>query len=169
MAIHLDSLARRPRNPASQAAAPKIAAGGGGTDQSVFVATSAVQSGPGSSATPVLADPTTALTQGGGAAVKPKPPARVEVTTAAQAREVAAKRKTNLESKQLDKCPICKLQHEYEKEWSQITPPIKVKMLSTLLTLLTSRSCDHRDFWHYISRLLAPPEQKLVTVTASCY
>ena len=153
VAIHLDSLARRPKIPVSQAAAPKAAAGGGATDQSVFVATSAVQPGPGSSATPALADPTTALTQGGGVVVKPKPPARVDVTTAAQAREVAARRKTNLESKQLDKCPLCKQQHEYEKEWTQTTPPIKVKMLSTLLT-----SCP---------RFLAqPPDQKLVTVTA---
>ena len=91
VAIHLDSLARRPKVPASQAAVQKAAVGGGATNQSVFVATSAVQPGPGGSATPVLVDPTTALTQGGGAVVKPKPPARVEVTTAAQAREVAAK------------------------------------------------------------------------------
>ena len=153
VAIHLDSLARRQRQPASHTPAPKVAAGGGATDQSVFVATSAVQPGPGKSATPAPDDPTTALTQGGGVAAKPKPPARVEVTTAAQAQEVAAKRKANLEGKQLDKCPICKSQHEYEKEWKTTTPPIKVKMLSTLLT-----SCP---------RFLAqPPEQKSVTVTA---
>ena len=66
---------------------------------------------------------------------------------------MAAKRKANLEGKQLDKCPLCKLQHEYEKEWTQTTPPIKVKMLSTLLT-----SCPR-----FLSQ---PPEQKLVTVTA---
>ena len=153
VAIHLDSLARRQRNPAVQTPAPKVAAGGGATDQSVFVATSAVQPGPGSSATPAPGDPNTALTQGGGTVVKPKPQARVEVTTAAQAREVAAKRKANLEGKQLDKCPICKLQHEYEKEWTTTTPPIKVKMLSTLLT-----SCPR-----FLSQ---PPEQKQVTVTA---
>ena len=153
VAIHLDSLARRPKNTVSQASAPKVTAAGGGTDQSVYVATLTAQPGPESSATPVLADPTTALTQGGGAGAKPKPLARVEVTTVAQARDVAAKRKTNLEGKQLDKCPICKLQHEYEKEWTQITPPTKVKMLSTLLT-----SCP---------RFLAqPPDQKLVTITA---
>ena len=152
VAIHLDSLARRPKNPASHST-QKPAVGGGATDQSVFVATSAVQAGPGGSAAPVVVDPTTALTQGGGAAAKPKPPARIEVTTAAQAREVAAKRKANLESKQLDKCPLCKAQHEYEKEWAQITPPVRIKMLSTLLT-----SCPR-----FLSQ---SPEQKLVTVTA---
>ena len=154
VAIHLDSLARRPKNPGSQATAPKVAASqGGGTDQSVFVATLTERPGQGSSATPALADPTTALTQGSGASAKTKAPARVEVTTIAQAREVAAKRKANLEAKQLDKCPICKTQHEYEKEWSQITPPTKIKMVSTLLT-----SCPQF--------LAQPPAQKLVTVTA---
>ena len=125
VAIHLDSLARRPKIPASQST-QKPAVGGGATDQSVFVATSAVQ---------------------------PQPPARIEVTTAAQGREVAAKRKAYLESKQLDKCPLCQAQHEYEKEWAQITPPVKVKMLSTLLT-----SCPK-----FLSQ---SPEQKMVTVTA---
>ena len=83
----------------------------------------------------------------------PSPPRVIEVTTAAQAREVAAKRKANLEGRQLDKCPLCKAQHEYEKEWTQITPSVKVKMLSTLLT-----SCPR-----FLSQ---SPEQKLVTVTA---
>ena len=154
VAIHLDSLARRPKNPGGQASAPKVAASqGGGTDQSVFVATLTEQPGQGGAATPALADPTTALTQGSGASTKTKAPARVEVTTLAQANEVAAKRKANLEAKQLDKCPICKKQHEYEKEWSQIAPPAKIKMVSTLLT-----SCPQF--------LAQPPAQKLVTVTA---
>ena len=106
VAIHLDSLARRPKVPASQAATQKPAAGGGATDQSVFVATSAVQPSPGGSAAPVLVDPTTALTQGGGTVVKPKPPAQgLKSLRRLRHWEVAAKRKANLESKQLDKCP----------------------------------------------------------------
>ena len=59
---------------------------------------------------------------------------RVEVKTLEQAREVAAKRKANLEAKNLDKCPICKAQHEYEKTWPHVTPPMKTKLVSTLLT-----------------------------------
>ena len=125
VAIHLDSLARRPKIPAGHAAAQKPAAGGGATDQSVFVATSAVRPSPGGSENPVPADPTTALTQGGGAVVKPKPPARIEVTTAAQAREVAAKRKANLEGKQLDKCPICKSQHDTRRNGLRRRPQSK--------------------------------------------
>ena len=100
-----------------------------------------------------MADPTTTLTQGGGAGGKPKPPAREEVTTIAQARDVAARRKANLEAKQLDKCPLCKQQHEYEKEWAKVVPVAKVKMVSTLLT-----SCPQFG--------AQPPDQKLVTIAA---
>ena len=153
VAIHLDSLARRPKAVGGSTSAPKAGASGGSTDQSVYVATLTPQPSAESAAAPVVTDPTTALTQGGGAGGKPKPPARVEVTTIAQAREVAAKRKANLESKQLDKCPLCKLQHEYEKEWTQVSPVTKVKMVSTLLT-----SCPQFG--------AQPPDQKLVTVTA---
>ena len=152
VAIHLDSLARRTK-PSANPTAQKPAVGGGAADQSVFVATSAVQAGSGGSKAPVVVDPTTALTQGGGGTAKPKPAARVDVTTAAQAQEVAAKRKANLEGRQMDKCPLCKAQHEYEKEWTQTTPSIKVKMLSTLLT-----SCPR-----FLSQ---SSEQKAVTVTA---
>ena len=117
VAIHLDSLARRSRTPVTPST-QKPAVGGGATNQSVFVATSAVQAGSGGTTAPVIVDPTTALTQGGGSTDKPKPSARIDVTTIAQAREVAAKRKANLEGKKLDKCPLCKMQHEYEKEWT---------------------------------------------------
>ena len=66
---------------------------------------------------------------------------------------MAAKRKANLENRQLDKCPLCKLQHEYEKEWTQVSPPTKVKMVSTQLT-----SCPQFE--------VQPPDQKLATITA---
>ena len=134
VAIQLDSLARRSKNTSGGASGQKAGTSGGSTDQSVYVATLTAQPSSDSPAAPAAADPTTALTQGGGAGSKPKPPARVEVTTIAQAKEVAAKRKANLEAKRLDKCPLCKLQHEYEKEWAQVTPATKVKMVSTLLT-----------------------------------
>ena len=153
VAMHLDSLARRPKNAGGGGSAPKVVGSGGSTDQSVYVATGTAQPSSGTTAAPVVADPNTALTQGGGAGGKPKPPARVEVTTLAQAKEVAAKRKANLEGKHLDKCPLCKLQHEYDKEWAQVTPVTKVKMVSTLLS-----SCPQ-----FVAQ---SPDQKLVTITA---
>ena len=151
--MHLDSLARRPKNTGGNTSTAKVAAAGGSTVQSVYAATATPQPSSEAAAAPAVADPTTALTQGGGSGGKPKPTARVEVTTIAQAREVAAKRKANLESKKLDKCPLCKQQHEYDKEWPQVTPATKVKMVSTLLS-----SCPQFG--------AQPPDQKLVTVTA---
>ena len=153
VAMHLDSLARRPKNTGGNTSTAKVAAAGGSTVQSVYAATATPQPSSEAAAAPAVADPTTALTQGGGSGGKPKPTARVEVTTIAQAREVAAKRKANLESKKLDKCPLCKQQHEYDKEWPQVTPATKVKMVSTLLS-----SCPQFG--------AQPPDQKLVTVTA---
>ena len=152
VAMHLDSLARRPKHAGGSSSTGKVAAAGGGTVQSVYAATAAPQPSSEAPATPVVVDPTTALTQGGSGA-KPKPPARVDVTTIAQAREVAAKRKANLEGKKLDKCPLCKQQHEYDKEWPHVTPATKIKMVSTLLS-----SCPQFG--------AQPPAQKLVTVAA---
>ena len=153
VAIHLDSLARRPKNASGGTSAPKTVAAGGSTDQSVYVATLAPLLSTEAVATPVGTDLNTALTQGGGGVGGPKPQARAEVTTVAQARELAAKRKASLESRQLDKCPLCKFQHDYEKEWPMVSPATKVKMVSTLLT-----SCPLFG--------AQPPNQKLVTVTA---
>ena len=53
----------------------------------------------------------------------------------------------------MDKCPLCKKSHEYEKTWASVVPPVKTKMLSTLLS-----SCPQF--------LALPAEQKLVSVTA---
>ena len=153
VAMHLDSLARRTKNTGGGVSVPKVVASGVGADQSVNAATLIAQPKANAAAAPVVADPTTALTQGGGAGSKPKPPARDEVTTLAQARDVATRRKANLEAKQLDKCPLCKQQHEYDKEWAKVVPIAKVKMVSTLLSSCPQFSAQ-------------PPDQKLVTVAA---
>ena len=129
VAMHLDALTRRPKATAPASSGSKSAVSSGGTDQSIYNAAHVVQ-------TPATEN-VTALTQAGDSASRDKPAnagGRVEVTTAEQARQVAAKRKLNLETKKLDKCPICRQGHEYEKTWSQLTPPIKTKMVSTLLT-----------------------------------
>ena len=145
VAIHLDSLARRPKSTANQPPVKKPAASAGGTDQSVYTAALNNQ--------PAPEDPTTALTQREDSGPKPPVAGRIEVTTLAQAREVALKRKANLEERKVDKCPLCKQSHEYEKTWASVVPPVKTKMLSTLLS-----SCPQF--------LALPADQKLVSVTA---
>ena len=69
---------------------------------------------------------------------KPKTPAtRIEVKTDKDAKEVAEKRKQNLVSRKLDKCPICSQSHTYERTWTTTQPPVKARLLSTHLT-----TCD---------------------------
>ena len=83
----------------------------------------------------------------------PPSTARIIVKTLKDAQDVCAKRKLNLEAKKLDKCPLCKKQHTFEKTWSQVSPPIKTAMVSTQLA-----SCPQFK--------ALSPEQKLVKVTA---
>ena len=70
----------------------------------------------------------------------PRPPVtpdagpRAPVTTVQGAAEATAKRKSNLEAKGQDKCPLCQAQHTFEKTWSSVTPATKTKMLSTFLS-----------------------------------
>ena len=47
---------------------------------------------------------------------------------------VAEKRKLSLESRKIDKCPVCGQVHTYERTWSKLQPPVKAKLLSTHLT-----------------------------------
>ena len=61
-------------------------------------------------------------------------PARIEVKTTQEALQVAERRKTNLEAKKLDKCPVCASQHFYERTWGTAQPPVKARLLSTHLT-----------------------------------
>ena len=149
VAIHLDFLARRDK-PVTSGSSQRAPAASGGTDQSVYAASHATAALPGESQDTVLV---TTEGGGGGRSGSDQRPGRIDVTTSAQAKEVAAKRRTNLEAKNLDKCPICKASHEYEKTWATVSPPVKTKMLSTLLT-----SCP---------RFLAmTPDQRTVSVTS---
>ena len=80
--------------------------------------------------------------------------ARVDVKTLQDAQTVAAQRKTGLEARKLDKCPVCGTQHTYERTWAEVKPPVKVKLLSTHLT-----TC---------AKFLAlPPEAKLAAVVGN--
>ena len=60
--------------------------------------------------------------------------ARIEVKTNKDAQVVAEKRKLSLESRKIDKCPVCGLVHTYERTWSKLQPPVKAKLMSTHLT-----------------------------------
>ena len=84
-------------------------------------------------------------------------PTRVDVKTSQDAQVVADRRKASLETRKLDKCPVCSQQHHYERTWTSAQPPVKAKLLSTHLT-----SC---------SRFLAmSSSEKLATVlgNAAC-
>ena len=75
----------------------------------------------------------------GGAKVKtagdqPTTGARIDVKTVADAQAVAERRRISLESRKLDKCPLCAAKHTYERTWTNVEPPVKAKMLSTHLT-----------------------------------
>ena len=77
--------------------------------------------------------------QQGGAVKTPKDPAvekpgRVDVKTPQDAAMVAERRKTSLESRKLDKCPVCDQHHFYERTWANTQPLVKAKLLSTHLT-----------------------------------
>ena len=90
VAIHLDTLARRQKNTVNPAPTQKVAPLGGGTDQPIYTATLTAQQELAALQETSPLDPKTALTQGGGGGIKSKPPGRTEVTTMAQAKEVAA-------------------------------------------------------------------------------
>ena len=70
----------------------------------------------------------------GGKDAAPQPPGRsgeasgaaggrVEVKNAQDAATVAARRRTNLEAKKMDKCPVCAQVHTYERTWTGVDPP----------------------------------------------
>ena len=126
VAMHLDALARRTKPTIATPTAPRSSGPSGGTDQSIYNANHTVRgAGDGVIAAVSQEKEAPATAAGGG---------RVAVTSEAQAAEVTAKRKRNLEQKKLDKCPMCKRVHEYEKTWTQVVPPVKTKLVSTLLT-----------------------------------
>ena len=151
MAIRLDVLARRAKPPAAPHQSGKPSLSVGGTDKPIYAGTHATLLNP---AQPTDAQVHLNTAASGSSASRDVPKrGRIEVTTALQAGEVAAKRKTNLEEKKLDKCPMCRQQHEYEKTWTQTTPPTVTKMVSTLLT-----SCPK-----FLAQSAA---QKLVSVTS---
>ena len=60
--------------------------------------------------------------------------ARIEVKTVQDAQAVTEKRKLSLETRKIDKCPVCGQVHTYERTWSKLQPPVKAKLLSTHLT-----------------------------------
>ena len=60
--------------------------------------------------------------------------ARIEVKTSQDAQEVAEKRKLSLESRKIDKCPVCGQVHTYQRTWSKLQPPVTARLLSTHLT-----------------------------------
>ena len=151
VAIHLDTLARKAKPAASHPTTAKSALPAGGTDQPIYAGSHAtLQSLEERSDVQVHAGGSLAS---GGDAPNGGRRDRVDVTTAQQAKEVADKRKTNLEAKKLDKCPMCKSQHNYEKTWTQTTPQTVTEMVSTLLT-----SCP--------KFLAQSPDQKMVSITS---
>ena len=151
VAMHLDSLTRQDRVPTSTMPAPKPVPPGGGGSQPVYSASHVTQQGSGSQAARDAEENSTSLvTLGEGRNART---GRIDITTLTLANEVASKRKTNLEAKALDKCPMCRAQHEYKKTWPLVVPPTKVKMVSTLLS-----SCPQF--------LAQPTAQKMVSVTS---
>ena len=75
----------------------------------------------------------TALSAGGGDSGGKVVPAssRLEITTKADADSVTSRRKTNMEAKKLDVCPLCKAVHYFSKMWPKVSPEYTTKMLST--------------------------------------
>ena len=105
VAIRLDVLARRAKPPASPHQSGKPSLSVGGTDKPIYAGTHATLLNP---AQPTDAQVHLNTAASGSSASRDVPKrGRIEVTTALQAGEVAAKRKTNLEEKKLDKCPMC--------------------------------------------------------------
>ena len=121
VAIHLDSLARKAKPPTSHPTVAKSTLPAGGTDQPIYAGSHATSQS--------REEPAGSQVHAGGSLAKgvDAPTSgrkdRVDVTNAQQAQDVADKRKSNLEAKKLDKCPMCKVQHYYEKTWAQTPPP----------------------------------------------
>ena len=59
---------------------------------------------------------------------------RSDVSSSKDAQEVAAKWKSNLEAKKMDKCPLCHGVHFYERVWTSLQPLVKAKMILNLAT-----------------------------------
>ena len=143
--MHLDALSRKPVGAPSHPPASKPPASSGGTDQGLYGGVHSTQQ-------VVTPEPPETQVHAGGAA-DPKDAARIAVKTAQDARDVCVRRKANLENKGLDKCPLCKKVHTFEKTWTQVSPPAKTAMVSTQLA-----SCP--------LFLALSPDQKAAKVTA---
>ena len=117
--IRLDTMASKMRAPAIAHPKPNTsAASGDSTDKGLY---------------------SSALHTQGGAKVKTPGDqsaagARIDVKTVADAQAVAERRRLSLESRKLDKCPLCAAKHTYKRTWTNVEPPVKAKMLSTHLT-----------------------------------
>ena len=131
LGMHLDALARKKPTPVSTSSgSTKTSQNTGGTDQGLYGGSLSTQQSQ-------WDNPESQVHAGGTGALnrsKDTPStARVVVKTLEEAQAVCAKRKTNLEAKNLNKCPLCKKAHTFEKSWSQLSPPIKTPMISTQL------------------------------------
>ena len=131
----------------------------------------------------------------GGAKLKaqgdqPSAGARIDVTTIADAQAVAERRRVSLESRKLDKCPVCASKHTYEQTWTNVQPPIKAKLLSTHLTtcpkfvamapdaklavMLANAACpqcaawDHTEHKYAGGRTLKEPKCSVVVNSVAC-
>ena len=117
--IRLDTMASKMRAPSI--APPKsssAASGNESTDKGLYSSTLHTQTG----AKPKV--------QG----EQPPAGARIDVASSADAQAVADRRKVSLESRKLDKCPVCGGRHTYERTWTNVQPPGKAKLISTHLT-----------------------------------
>ena len=150
VSMHLDAIARKPVHAPTASSQHKPQQSSGGTDKGLYQpAHGTLQTQAVVSDSQVHAGGSEDTAKGSGASVGD----RIAVKTLQDAQEVCRKRKTNLEAKKMDSCPLCKKQHTFEKVWSQVTPPAKTPMVSTQLA-----SCP---LFNVLS-----PDQKAIKIAA---
>ena len=142
--MHLDVLSRKPIAAPNPLALGKSQSNTGGMDQGLYGGSHSTQQIP-----PEVSENQVHVGEAG----LVEKTAKIVVKTIQDAREVCAKRKANLEAKKIDKCPLCQKVHNYNKTWTQISPPAKNPMVSTQLA-----SCP--------LFLALSPDQKAVKIVA---
>ena len=146
--VRMDVMAAKLRNPAQPPGPSKVSSES--TDKGLLSSSLHTQGIPKQPATSAGQGVVTQESSSGDQG-KESQPARIDVKTMQDAVQIAERRKANLEKRKIAKCPLCDMEHTYERVWPNTQPPVKARLISTHLT-----TC---------ARFLAmPPDEKMAAV-----
>ena len=162
--LHLDNITRQPKitGPSQVKWGTKTDPGGSSQlsmDQGLYVGAHLAQQNGGSSGVPEVKPPLNPSRSDS------QPSPMGPVMTGEQANTITMQRTASLIERKLDKCPLCKSQHHFEKTWAQVVPTKKTRMISTHLsscqrfvamtpadqvkTVVDQGACAHCSAWDH--------------------